>query len=158
MLIYVRGIKLLYFQLGYIKQLGHKTYCLDIFWDLVYSEVISIREINALYFSTINSFYWNFMGFFSSPLSSFISQVKNFILLNFQIFKDHVCINPTVSWTVLPGLWKSCSKIRKQKSNNITVQNIKYFHILFFLHCHLPLKTNLREHQWEGRFHSSTHP
>lgn len=31
LLIYVRGIKLLYFQLEYIKQLGHKTYCLDIF-------------------------------------------------------------------------------------------------------------------------------
>lgn len=72
-----------------------------------------------------------FHGVFSSPLSSFISQVKNFILLNFQIFKDHVCISPTVSWTVLLRLWKSCLNRRKQKSNNITVRNIKYFHVLF---------------------------
>lgn len=31
-------------------------------FEIVYVEVMSIREINPLYFSTIDSFYWNFMG------------------------------------------------------------------------------------------------
>lgn len=74
------------------------------------------------------------------------------------MFKDHVLQQSKNITEVFTKTIKKLVKEGEKKTQAIqcyTSQN-EIFSCLFFLHCHIPVKMNFREHQCPERLHSST--